>query len=82
MRTMVQIFASLGLTSLLSVASVSSGDTVTLKILNDSADAIEATDYNMNVKPSGAAITNQRINGFAWISIEVAANTSGHAHVS
>jgi hypothetical protein len=81
MRTMLQTLASLGLTSLLCAASASAGDTVTLKILNDSADAIEATVYDMYVKPSGAAITNQRSNGFAWIYIEVAANTSGHAHV-
>jgi hypothetical protein len=81
MRTMLQTLASLGLTSLLSAASASAGDTVTLKILNDSADAIEATVYDMNVKPPGAAFTHQRINGFAWIPIEVAANTSGNAHV-
>jgi hypothetical protein len=78
---MLQTFASLGLTSLLSAASASAGDTVPLKILNDSADAIEVTVYDMNVKPPGAAIVNQRINGFAWIPIEVAANTSGNAHV-
>jgi hypothetical protein len=78
---MLQTLTSLGLTSLLSAASASAGDTVTLKILNDSADAIDATVYDMNVKPPGAAVTIQRINGFAWISIEVAANTSGNAHV-
>jgi ABC-type glycerol-3-phosphate transport system substrate-binding protein len=81
MRTMLQTLASLGLTSLLSAASASAGDTVTLKILNDSADAIEVTVYDMNVKPPGAAIANQRINAFAWIPIEVAVNTSGNAHV-
>jgi hypothetical protein len=81
MRIMLQTLASLGLTSLLSAASASAGDTVTLKILNDSADVIDATVYDMNVKPPGAAIVNQRINGFAWIPIEVVANTSGKAHV-
>jgi hypothetical protein len=71
----------LGFALMLSTATAAIGDTLTIKVLNDSADAIVATVYDLNAQPPGAAIVNQRIEGFAWIPALVTAGAAGNAHV-
>jgi hypothetical protein len=71
----------LGFSLMLLTATAAMGDTVTIKILNDGADDIVATVYDMDAQPPGAAIVNQRINGFAWIPVLVTAGAAGNAHV-
>jgi hypothetical protein len=72
----------LGFTLMLLTATAAIGDTLTIRVLNDSSDAIYATIYDMDAEPPGAAIVNQRIDGFAWIPVLVTAGAAGNAHVS
>jgi hypothetical protein len=81
MRAMRQPVIILGFSLMLLTATAAMGDTVTIKILNDGADDIVATVYDMDAQPPGAAIVNQRINGFAWIPVLVTAGAAGNAHV-
>ena len=57
-------------------------DPVTIRIYNDGADDIVVSVYDMNAQPPQAVIFNQRINGFAWIAVSVAAGAVGKAHVT
>jgi hypothetical protein len=70
-----------GLALMLFTTTTAIGDMVTIKIRNDGSDDIVATVYDMNARPPGVAIANQRINGFAWIPVLVTAGNSGNAHV-
>jgi hypothetical protein len=81
MRTMRRPVTILGFSLMLLTATAAIGDTLTIKISNDGADAIVATVYDMNAQPPGAVIVNQRIEGFAWIPALVTAGAAGNAHV-
>ena len=78
---MRQAIVFAGLTPMLLAATTAIGDTVTIRVYNDGADDIVATVYDMNAQPPGLAIANQRINGFAWISLPVIADDAGNSHV-
>jgi hypothetical protein len=71
---------SLSLMLLVSAAAVAD-DPVMIRIYNDDADDIVLSVYDMNAQPPEAVITNQRINGFAWIPIWVTAGAVGKGHV-
>jgi hypothetical protein len=71
----------LGFMLMLLTGTAAVGDTLTIRVFNDSADAIVATVYDMNAQPPAAAIVDQRINGFAWIPVSVTAGVVGNAHV-
>jgi hypothetical protein len=71
----------LGFTLMLLTATAAIGDTLTIRVFNDSSDAIVATVYDMDAQPPGAAIVNQRIDGFSWIPVLVNAGAAGNAHV-
>ena len=71
----------LGLSLMLLTATAAVADTLTIKVLNDGADAIFATVYDMDAQPPVAVIENQRIDGFAWIPVSVTAGAAGNAHV-
>jgi hypothetical protein len=66
---------------LLATAAAIADDPVTIRIYNDEADDIIVTVYDMNAQPPGAVLANQRINGFAWIPVSVAAGALGNGHV-
>jgi hypothetical protein len=70
-----------GLALMLVVATTAAGETLTIKVYNDGSDDIVATIYDLNAQPPGVAIADQRINGFAWISVLVTADGAGDAHV-
>lgn len=53
------------------------GETVTVRILNDGADEIVASVYDLNAKSSGPALMNVRIEGFAWVPVVVTTDASG-----
>jgi hypothetical protein len=82
MPTMTQptILASLSL-MLLAATAATADDPVTLRIYNDDADDVVVTVYDMNAQPPEAVLANQRINGFAWIPVSVAAGAVGNGHV-
>jgi hypothetical protein len=81
MRTMRRPVTLLGFALMLLTATAAIGDTLTIKVLNDGADAIVATVYDMNAQPPGAIIVDQRIEGFAWIPVSVTAGAAGNGHV-
>src|ERR1700722_4269471 len=56
-------------------------DPVTVKIYNDDAESVDLRVYDLNAQPPNALIANQRVNGFAWISISVTAGAVGRGHV-
>jgi|SRR5580692_11667152 hypothetical protein len=75
------IIFSLALALLVSAAAVSD-DPVTIRIYNDDADDIVVSVYDMNAQPPQAVISNQRINGFAWIPISVTPGAVGKGDVN
>jgi hypothetical protein len=79
MNKAVTIF-SLSLMLLASAAGVAD-DPVNIRIYNDNAEDIVVSVYDMNAQPPEAVIADQRINGFAWISVSVAAGAAGKGHV-
>lgn len=83
MRTMSQsvFILSLGLSLLLGAGAAIADDPVMIRIYNDGAEAVVVSVYDMNGQPPGAILANQRINGFAWISVPVTAGTVGKGHV-
>ena len=82
MRTIKQPLIVLGLPLLLLAAAAAFGDdTVTIRIYNDDPDDIVVTVYDLNARPAAAVLESQRINGFAWIPISVAAGRVGKGHV-
>jgi hypothetical protein len=78
--TQPTILVSLSLMILAAAAAVAD-DPVTIRIYNDEADDVVVTVYDMNKQPPEPVIENQRINGFAWIPISVAAGAVGNGHV-
>ena len=82
MLTMNRAFIILGLSlMLLASAEAVADDSVMIRIYNDDADDILLSVYDMNAQPPEAVIANQRINGFSWIPILVAAGAAGKGHV-
>ena len=82
MLTMSRAVIILGLSlMLLASAEAVADDSVTIRIYNDDADDILLSVYDMNAQPPEAVIANQRINGFAWIPILVAAGAAGKGHL-
>jgi hypothetical protein len=75
-----RILVSLSL-MLLAVGAAAADDPVTIRIYNDAADDVIVTVYDMNAQPPEAVLANQRINGFAWIPVSVAAGAVGNGHV-
>jgi hypothetical protein len=71
---------SLSLT-LLAATAATADDPVTIRIYNDEADDVVVTVYDLNAQPPEAVLTNQRINGFAWIPVSVTAGAVGNGHV-
>jgi hypothetical protein len=81
MRTMNQlVMLSLSLVLLVSAAAVAD-DPVMIRVYNDDADAIVVTVYDVNARPQGAVLANQRIDGFAWVPVSVTAGALGKGHV-
>ena len=74
------ILVSLSL-MLLAATAATADDPVTIRIYNDQAEDIIVTVYDMNAQPPEAVLENQRINGFAWIPVLVAAGAVGNGHV-
>jgi len=82
MATMTQVKILVGLSlMLLTVGAAIADDPVTIRIYDDEADDIIVTVYDMNAQPPGVVIDSQRINGFSWIPISVAAGAVGNGHV-
>ncbi len=69
--------------SLMLLASAESvaDDSVMIRLYNDDPDEILLSVYDMNAQPPQAVIANQRINGFAWIPVLVAAGAAGKGHL-
>ena len=74
------ILVSLSL-MLLAATAATADDPVTIRIYNDEADEVVVTVYDMNALPPEAVLANQRINGFSWIPVSVAAGAVGNGHV-
>ena len=58
------------------------GDGVTVRILNDTPDALSVTIYDRNVRPAQAVVSSEVINGNASLSVSVTADASGRGHLS
>jgi hypothetical protein len=58
------------------------GDGVTVRILNDTPDALTVTIYDRNVRPAQAVVSSEVINGNASLSVSVTADASGLGHLS
>jgi hypothetical protein len=67
---------------LLAATSARADDPLTIRIYNDDADDVVVTVYDMNAQPPEPVVANQRINGFAWIPVSVAASVVGNGHVT
>jgi hypothetical protein len=58
------------------------GDGVTVRILNDTPDALSVTIFDRNVQPAQAVVSSEVINGNASLSVSVTADASGRGHLS
>jgi hypothetical protein len=67
---------------LLAATAARADDPLTIRIYNDDADDVVVTVYDMNAQPPEPVLANQRINGFAWIPVSVAASDVGNGHVT
>jgi hypothetical protein len=66
---------------LLGNAAAIADDPLTIRIYNDEADDIVVSVYDMNAHPPQPVVSNQRINGFAWIPVSVTAGAVGKGHL-
>jgi hypothetical protein len=67
---------------LLAATAARADDPLTIRIYNDDADDVVVTVYDMNAQLPEPVLANQRINGFAWIPVSVAASVVGNGHVT
>ena len=63
-------------------AAALAGDGVTVRILNDTPDALGVTIFDRNVQPAQAVVSSEVINGNASLSVSVTADASGRGHLS
>jgi len=63
-------------------AAALAGDGVTVRILNDTPDALSVTIFDRNVQPAQAVVSSEVINGNASLSVSVTADASGRGHLS
>jgi hypothetical protein len=55
---------------------------VTVKVLNDTPDALTVTIYDRNVLPAQAVVSSAVIDGNSSVSVSVTADASGLGHLS
>jgi|SRR5580700_1948785 hypothetical protein len=79
MRAVSKAAILIGL-SLMSAAAVADNQ-VNIRVYNDQADDILLSVYDMNAQPPAVVVADQRINGFAWIPVSVAAGAVGKGHL-
>jgi len=58
------------------------GDGVTVKVLNDTPDALTVTIYDRNAQPPQAVVSGEVINGNASVSVSVTPDASGRGHLT
>jgi hypothetical protein len=62
--------------------SALAGDGVTVKVLNDTPDALTVTVYDRHARPPQAVVSGEVINGNSSISVSVSADAAGRGHLS
>jgi hypothetical protein len=62
--------------------SALAGDGVTVRVLNDTPDALSVTMYDRNARPPQAVMSSEVINGNGSVSVSVTADASGRGHLS
>jgi hypothetical protein len=82
MRVVTQVTKSLiyALSIVTSVTAFAGGLNVT--IANNTATTLMVTVYDQNTSPVVRVLSRQTINGFASVSVSVAAGDSGEGHLS
>jgi hypothetical protein len=68
--------------SLLMAGTALGSEGVQVKITNDGTQDIIVTVYDMNTKPRGILLQNERINGFTSAPISAVADAAGHANLA
>jgi hypothetical protein len=58
------------------------GDGLTITINNNTTGNLLVTVYDRNAQPPQRVLSGEVINGFASIKISIAADDSGHGHLS
>jgi hypothetical protein len=58
------------------------GEGVQVNITNDGTQDIIVTVYDMNTRPRGILLQNERINGFTSAPISAVADAEGHANLA
>jgi hypothetical protein len=58
------------------------GDALTITVSNDSTDGLLVSVYDLNANPVHRVLANERISGFASITVELSADGSGRANMS
>lgn len=62
--------------------SAVAGDMVSIRVYNDGSDDIVVTVYDLNASPPAAALSSQRISGFAWMPVTIVADALGNGHIA
>ncbi|HLW23269.1 MAG TPA: hypothetical protein VKT22_02775 [Steroidobacteraceae bacterium] len=66
---------------LLALAYTAFAQGITLRFFNDTSRNLRVTAYDLSLQPPQPIISAQTINGFSSITLPVAVNESGHAHI-
>ncbi len=78
----IRISAAAAAAMLFAAATALGGDGVTVRVLNDTPDALTVTIYDRNAQPPQAVVSGEVLNGNASISVSATADESGRAHLS
>jgi hypothetical protein len=67
---------------LLGGASVLAGAGMTININNNTTRKLLVTVYDLNTNPAQQVLASESINGFASVSVSIAADESGQGHLA
>src|ERR1700722_12263262 len=82
MRTFDRIFALACLALSLSIPAALAADGLMITISNDGSDALFVTIYDRSSSPPQQVLSHTALYGNASMSVSIAADSSGHGHLS
>jgi hypothetical protein len=70
-----------GLLFLLNTNAALSSDGISVKIMNDTSNAVVVTVIDMNANPEQVSVSNETIYGFASLSLSISPDSKGYGHI-
>ena len=70
-----------GLLFLINTDAAISSDGISVTIMNDTSSVVVVTVIDMNANPEQASVSNEKIYGFASLSISISPDNKGYGHL-